>query len=135
MIEYTDKIDGIYPEKLSGFFIGWPNPPSNKKLLEILKNSTHIWLALDDSTGNVIGFINALSDKVLSSYIPLLEVLPEYQNRGIGKMLAEKMFQTLKNYYMIDLMCDPELQNFYGKLGLANSYGCILRNYERQSGE
>jgi hypothetical protein len=31
--------------------------------------------------GRVIGFITAVTDKVLSAYIPLLEVLPAY--RGI----------------------------------------------------
>ena len=46
-------------------------------------------LAVDQDNGRIVGFINALSDGILSAYIPLLEVIQEYQGRGIGKeMLA-----------------------------------------------
>ena len=38
-------------------------------------------LARDDA-GRVVGFVTAISDGVLSAYIPLLEVLPEYQGAG-----------------------------------------------------
>ncbi|MFT4968487.1 MAG: ribosomal protein S18 acetylase RimI-like enzyme [Chitinophagales bacterium] len=36
----------------------------------------------------VIGFINAISDKTLSAYLPLIEVLPSYQKQGVGKNIS-----------------------------------------------
>jgi hypothetical protein len=36
------------------------------------------------------------------------------------------------DYIMIDLICDPELQPFYARLGLRPYTGMIRRNYERQ---
>jgi len=84
-------------------------------------------------SGKATGFINAISDGVLSAYIPLLEVLPAYKNRGIGSELVKRMLEKIKDYYMIDLTCDPELQSFYKKFNMIPSNGMMLRNYNRQS--
>lgn len=134
MIKYIDNLDGINESMLQGFFVGWPNPPNCEKHYQLLKNSTYIWLAIDDESNRVVGFINANSDKVLSAYIPLLEVLPTYQGKGIGGELVKRMIETLKTYYMVDLMCDDELQKYYSKFDMFKSKGMILRNYDYQSG-
>lgn len=134
MIIYTDSLNSITPQNLKGFFAGWQSHPAPEKHLEILKNSAHIVLAIDDETNNVIGFINAVSDKILSAYIPLLEVLPGYQGKGIGKELVKRMLAKLEGYYMIDICCDESLQKFYEKFGLKKYSSMILRNYSKQSG-
>ena len=131
MIKYTSSLEHITKDMLQGFFVDWPNPPSSKSHLKILKGSYIVWLALKDK--RVIGFITAISDGVLSAYIPLLEVLPEYQNMGIGKELVSRMLESLKHLYMIDLLCDKKLQGYYNKFKMTNATGVILRNYERQS--
>lgn len=82
MISYTDSIESITADKLRGFFVGWTNPPSPETHLKLLANSYKVVLAIDDETGNVVGFITTISDGVLSAYIPLLEVLPAYQRQG-----------------------------------------------------
>ena len=74
-------------------------------------------------------------DGVLSAYIPLLEVLPKYQSKGIGKDLAARMLQSLEHFYMVDVLCDVELQEFYRSLGMHDGTGSLLRNYNRQNGE
>ena len=89
---------------------------------------------MDEKTSQVVGFITAISDGVLSAYIPLLEVLPEYKNAGIGKELVERMLKELQNIYMIDLMCDVDVQPYYEQFGMAESHGMIIRNYEMQAG-
>lgn len=80
---YTTSLKGITPDMLAGLFDGWPNPPSAIKHLELLKNSYKVVVAVEN--GKVVGFINAISDGVLTAYIPLLEVLPDYKNKGIGR--------------------------------------------------
>jgi len=135
MIEYTNSLENINEEMLSGFFVGWPNPPSQSAHIEILKGSYCVWLAMDKRRNKVAGFVYAISDGVLSAYIPLLEVLPEYQKSGIGKELVAKMLDSLKIFYMVDLLCDKELQNYYAKFGMQEATGSFLRNYDRQSCE
>jgi ribosomal protein S18 acetylase RimI-like enzyme len=134
MIIFKDSLDGITSKSLVGFFEGWPNPPSSEKLYKILNNSSHFLLAIEVDTDQVIGFINALSDNVLSAYIPLLEVKMEYRSRGIGKELVERMMRNLKEYYMIDIICDENMIPFYEKVGMKKSIGMTVRNLDSQIG-
>lgn len=137
MIRYRGSVDGITAEQLDGFFVdwGWPNPPTPATHLDILRNSDHVELALDDDTGNVVGYVTAVSDGILSAYIPLLEVLPTYQGQGVGTRLMQRILEQLSNLYIIDLTCDPHLQPFYERLGMRHATGMMVRNYARQSGE
>ncbi len=129
MITYQTTTKSITSKNLNDFFVGWPTPPSPETLLKILQNSSYIVLAIDESTGNVIGFIQAISDNVLSAYIPLLEVLPEYQSQGIGSELVKRILEQLKDFYMIDLCCDIELNNFYSRFNFIKFNAQVIRNY------
>lgn len=134
MIKYVDSLKNVQAENLNGFFVGWPNPPSSKTHLELLKNSDFFWLAIDDENNNVVGFITAISDNVLSAYIPLLEVIPEYKGKGIGSELVKLMLNSLSHLYMIDLLCDEDVTSFYKKFDMFKSQGMIIRNYDKQNG-
>jgi len=134
MINYIFTTTGISPAQLKGFFNGWPNPPSPETHLRLLKNSDEIVLAIDQKTKRVVGFITAITDHVLSAYIPFLEVLPEYRGQGIGSELVDFMLVRLSNLYMIDLLCDQELQTFYAKRGMVQATGMMKRSYDNQSG-
>lgn len=131
MTKYTTDKEELNNLDLKGFFVGWPNPPSVCSFKKILNNSYKIVLAYEEN--KLIGFINCISDGVLSAYIPLLEVLPAYQNKGIGKVLIEHMKNELKDLYMIDLLCDEDLIPYYEKLGMMKAQGVCLRNYDKQS--
>jgi ribosomal protein S18 acetylase RimI-like enzyme len=133
-MRFVYSADNISADQLHGFFVGWPNPPSPETHLAILRRSDAVVLAIDEETGNVIGFINALSDGVLNAFIPLLEVLPAYQGRGIGSELVWRMLAQLGGLYAVDLLCDAEVQPFYARLGMTAGQGMMLRRYDRQSG-
>ncbi len=129
-ITYTDDVDSVSQEQLQGFFAGWPEHPSPKQHLTLLKRSDTVWLAFDQDC--CVGFINALSDQVLFAYIPLLEVRPGYQGRGIGKELVKRMLTSLKDLYAVDVVCDESVAPFYDGLGLSRCVGMVKRNYENQ---
>ena len=131
---YLESPADILAQQLTGFFVGWPNPPSETRLLGLLHNSNYVVLAFDDETEKVVGLVTAISDGVLCAYIPLLEVLPDYQGRGIATDLMRRMLDKLSHLYMIDLLCDGELQPFYERLGMVGSRGMMVRNYGHQSG-
>ncbi|HEX5505036.1 MAG TPA: GNAT family N-acetyltransferase [Thermomicrobiales bacterium] len=134
-ITYQEDLAGVGPGDLAGFFEGWPNPPAPATHLRLLAGSEALVLARDAATGRVVGFITAVGDGVLCAYIPLLEVLPAYRGRGIGTALARRMLARLRDRYMVDLLCDPELQPFYARLGMRPAVGMLARNYARQAGE
>jgi len=125
MIRYTDSVGGITSEALCGFFVGWRTPRTPEEHLRILEGSDHVVIAIDDD--RVIGFVTALSDGVQAAFIPLLEVLPEYQKRGIGTELVRRMLERLASIPCVDLTCDPKIQPFYARFGMHPAVGMIVR--------
>jgi ribosomal protein S18 acetylase RimI-like enzyme len=134
-IDYRYCTDDITVDQLRGFFVGWPNPPTPEVHLRLLRNSDAVVLALDMATGQAVGFITAVTDGVLAAYIPFLEVLPAYQHQQIGGTLVRLMVEQLQHLYMIDLLCDADVQSFYDQLGMSPAVGMCLRNFARQSGQ
>ncbi|MEO8399030.1 MAG: GNAT family N-acetyltransferase [Ignavibacteriaceae bacterium] len=133
MISYIDKVEDITSGMLNGFFVSdWKTFPSEETHLQILKNSEYKILAIKND--KVVGFINAITDGVLSAYIPLLEVLPQHKNKGIGTELVKRMLEKLKDFYMIDIVCDESVQKFYEKCGMKKYSAMIIRNYSKQDG-
>ena len=133
-IEYISSAEGIEHTQLSGFFVDWPNPPSEQRHLDILQASHGVELAIDTETNQVVGFITVISDGILSAFIPLLEVLPEYQGNGIGKQLLERILTRYENLYILDVCCDEDIVEFYIARGFLKTAGLVKRNYEHQSG-
>lgn len=135
MIRFSTSTEGLQPSDLDGgFFEGWPNPPTPVTHLAILRGSSHVALARHADSGQVVGFATAISDGVLSAFIPLLEVLPSYRGRGIGSDLVRHLLEEIGPLYAVDAICDPDLQPFYTHLGMRPGHGVMLRTYERQSG-
>jgi ribosomal protein S18 acetylase RimI-like enzyme len=127
VIQYAESVDGLEARDLAGFFVGWPQPPSPERHLDLLRGSDHVVLARE--RGRVVGFVTAISDGVLSAYVPLLEVLPAYQGRGVGSELMRRLLARLEGLYMVDLCCDAALEPFYGRLGLRTwDRGMRIRN-------
>lgn len=133
-LTYQKTADGLTEDQLTGeFFEGWLDAPSPATLLEILKSSSHVVIAIRDD--EVIGFVTAISDGVLSAFITLLEVVPDEQNKGIGHSLINQVLDEIGQIYMVDLVCDANLSRFYAELGFATTTGMSRRDYAVQSGK
>ena len=126
-MEYIDNISKIKSEQLQGFFVGWKSPLTPERHFQLLQGRTHFIVAIEDN--KAVGFITALTDGVTSSFIPLLEVLPDYQNRGIGSELFRLMLAKLESITNVDLTCDAVVQSFYERFKMFRSSGMVLRKY------
>jgi len=133
-IRYLDSVEDITPEMLSGFFDGWPKKPSPEAHLQMLHNSTYVVIAFDEEQNRAVGFVNAVSDKIMAAYLPLLEVLPEYRKNGIGGQLMRRILDKLDDLYMIDLVCDEDIRNWYKSFGMKPFTAMMIRNFDRQAG-
>jgi predicted N-acetyltransferase YhbS len=126
VIDYQLGLDGIDSRDLRGFFEGWPTAPDANALHRILDASALAMLAKDG--GQVVGFVNALSDGELAVYIPLLEVRASHRGQGIGSELVRRVLAHFDRAYMIDVVCDADVAPFYERLGMARLTGMAYRN-------
>ncbi|MGH8891080.1 MAG: GNAT family N-acetyltransferase [Acidothermaceae bacterium] len=125
VVEYSTDMSWVRAPMLTGFFVGWPSPPSPERHLAALAGSYRVVLARHEQ--RVVGFVNAISDGVATAFVPWLEVLPDYQRGGIGRELVNRLLAQLDGLYSIDLTCDLPLVGFYRSLGFQELAGMGLR--------
>ncbi|MFI6095964.1 GNAT family N-acetyltransferase [Lentzea sp. NPDC051213] len=128
MISYTTDVSALSEADLAGFFVDWPAPPSAAQHLAVLRGSYRVVIAWSD--GVVAGFVNMISDGVLTAFVPWLEVRPEFQGQGIGTELMRRVLAEAAHLYSVDLTCDESLRPYYERLGMAALTGMGTRNRE-----
>lgn len=126
MISYSTDLSGLTETDLTGFFVDWPTPPTPAQHLAVLHGSYRVVIAR--SQGVVAGFVNMISDGVLTAFVPWLEVRPEFQGRGIGTELMRRVVAEAAHLYSVDLTCDDSLRPYYERLGMSALTGMGLRN-------
>ncbi len=67
--------------------------------------------------GLLIGVGRALADGADCSYICDIAVLPQYQGKGLGKKIVNKLLDLSKGHNKIILYSVPGSENFYKQLG------------------
>ena len=128
MISYTDELSSLREDMLHGFFVGWPRRPSAGQHLAVLRGSYRSVVAVDEASGRVVGFVNMLSDGVLTAFIPWLEVLPDYQGQGIGGELMNRILTGAQRLYSVDLVCDEPLVPYYSRFGMSAASSAVMRH-------
>ncbi len=128
MIYYTDDLASVREDMLHGFFVGWPRRPSARQHLAVLRGSYRSVVAIDEAAGRVAGFVNMLSDGVLTAFIPWLEVLPGYQGQGVGGELMRRILDGTDRFYSVDLVCDAALVPYYARFGMLSASSALLRH-------
>ena len=100
--------------------VGWGCPP--EKMVEVsLKNSYATFVVEED--GHVIGMARLLGDGGMAFYLKDFVILPEYQGKGIGKLLLEHVQDYIRNDMeegwktCLELMSAKGKEGFYEKLG------------------
>ena len=99
--------------------VQWSSGKYPDKLVVAMKNSDSVISAWDGN--NLIGLINALSDGIMTAYFHYLLVKPDYQSKGVGKTLVQRMLENYKSYARkIVIAYDKEI-SFYQKCGFSVS--------------
>lgn len=93
----------------------WSSANKPNELYNGLLNSETLITAWEGK--KLIGLGNAISDGFLTVYYPHLLVHPEYQGKGIGKMIMDKMQEKYSNFHMQMLTADGRSVDFYKKNG------------------
>jgi GNAT superfamily N-acetyltransferase len=94
---------------------GWPTPM--ERLDEALLGWHNSWptlVALAD--GSVIGFVRAITDGVITTYVAELLVSVEWRGRGIASVLLN-VTQLLGPGTRLDLLATEQSRSFYERAG------------------
>src|SRR5687767_10604983 len=93
----------------------WSSANKPNELYNGLLNSETLITAWEGK--KLVGPGNAISDGFLTVYYPHLLVLPDYQGKGIGKMIVDKMQEKYSHFHMQMLTADGKSVDFYKKNG------------------
>lgn len=93
----------------------WSSANKPNELYNALLNSETLITAWEGK--KLVGLGNAISDGYLTVYYPHLLVLPEYQGKGIGKLIMDKMQEKYSHFHMQMLTADGRAVDFYKKNG------------------
>ena len=80
----------------------------------------------------LIGYVDTVSNGVTDAYIQDLTVDPAYQGQGIGTELMNRIIARLKenHIFMISVLYDEELQDFYKRFGFFQMFCGTMQTYE-----
>lgn len=99
--------------------VGWKEP-SKRQLDQALKNSLTVKYVLD---GKTVGMARAITDFSYMSLLADVIVIPEYQGRGIGKLMINNLLNRIKDFLepgeeaLVELLAAPNKTSFYEKFG------------------
>ena len=109
--------------------VGWEEHEINDITLA-LKNTLYSITAKNENN-DVIGMARIIGDEGLYYYIQDVIVIPAYQNKGIGKMLMNRIMEYIESHkkkaLFVGLMAAKGKEEFYKKIGFierpAGNYG------------
>lgn len=116
----TDREIDLYELEELCDAVGWARRPIRK----VRKAIQHSFLVVSmwEQRGNrrrLIGFSRATSDHAFNATIWDVVVHPDYQGRGLGKVLMKHLIKKLRSEDIsnVTLFADPHVVDFYRTLG------------------
>jgi len=125
------------------------NQPTSAKAIADLRRSVG-WNGMEDCYKNpmmtsyyhiacydayrLIGYVDTVSNGVTDAYIQDLMVHPEYQGKGIGTELMNRIIARLKEnkIYMISVVYEEKLLPFYRRFGFFSMFCGQMQTYEME---
>jgi len=93
----------------------WSSAEKPDLLYKALMNSDSLITAWDGD--RLVGLGNAISDGYLVVYYPHLLVHPDYQGKGIGRIIVDRFQKKYGNFHQQILTADNKAIDFYRKCG------------------
>jgi ribosomal protein S18 acetylase RimI-like enzyme len=123
MFKYTEGIQNITPAEIMELYksVGWSSYTEKPdKLMKSLTNSTYLLICRDDD--KLIGLIRSLTDDSAVNYIQDILVHTDYQRRGIGRELLNRVLKKYNHVRTHILLTDDETKQklFYESTGFRN---------------
>ena len=96
-------------------------PVLDRQLVEVGLSNSLFSVVVRDNADVILGMGRVIGDGAIYLHIQDVIVRPEYQRRGIGKMIMEELMTFVNgtggNYTNIGLMCSKGREPFYKNFG------------------
>ena len=125
-MNYDDFSEWVQESDLEGLLSQWDFTPPAGTLRKMLKSSSVAVVAREPGSTRVVGYVAALTDRVVCGYISALEARPEYRHQGIGTALLHQVTQRL-DVQGIYLSCAQAMIKFYEAAGFKQVAGMSRR--------
>ena len=109
----------------------WDEAPTFEQVELAMKNTLFRVSIFDDD--KLIAMARLIGDKGLEYYIKDVVVIPEYQDRGIGRLLVNELLKFVNENGIkgtdvyVELCAMPEVAKFYEKCGFDSNEGTRLK--------
>lgn len=112
--------------------VGWNR--MEKEMANPRLNSYYHIAVYEEENQKLIGFVDSVSNGVTDVYIQDLMVHPDFQGKGLGSELMNKMIDYLKkaDIYMISVLYDEDLKDFYSRFGFYNLLCGQMETYKSE---
>lgn len=97
----------------------WSSAEKPDLLYKALTNSDSLITAWDGN--RLVGLGNAISDGHLVVYYSHLLVHPDYQGKGIGRMIVDRFQKKYGDFHQQTLTADGKAIDFYQKCGFGKA--------------
>jgi GNAT superfamily N-acetyltransferase len=99
--------------------VEWSSGHFPEKLVIAMKNFETVYSAWDGE--KLVGLVCAMDDGIMNAYVHYLLVHPDYQLKGIGKQLVERIKNHYKDYMRIVVVAYDAEMKFYEYCGFEKS--------------
>jgi GNAT superfamily N-acetyltransferase len=108
-------------KQLENLFLSveWSSGHFPEKLVIAMKNFETVYSAWDGD--RLVGLVCAMDDGIMNAYVHYLLVHPDYQLKGIGKQLVERIKNHYKDYMRIVVVAYDAEMKFYEYCGFEKS--------------
>ena len=121
-LDYEKVVDIFYSVKFLKF--SEKRTVYKEAIEKAFRNSQYVVSAWERN--KLIGFVRVLTDNSLFATIWNLIIIPEYQNKGLGKMLVQKCLEKYPKIHFFTI-ADQDNYRFYEKSGFKlHSHGMYL---------
>ena len=132
MSNYVVKYNVLTPEEYIYLWESvWDEAPSYEQVDLALKNTIFRVSIYDND--KLIAMARLIGDKGLDYYIKDVVVIPEYQKKGIGRMLINELLKNINDNgikgteIFVELCALPKVVPFYQKCGFDSNEGIRLK--------
>ncbi len=121
MITYKDTRE--FGGQLAPLFlsVNWSSGNYPEKLEAAMRGFGSVFSAWDGET--LVGLVAVMDDGVMTAYVHYMLVRPEYQGKGVGAALMEKVRAHYAGYLRVVLIAYDAEAGFYERCGFEPSPG------------